>query len=231
MTDEALNTELGQFHIREGRGWMRRGDVIIECGELVDETVQVTVVSPHREADDLHPAYLAVEDDELDPHSVPLLLKLLAFASNVAEQINEANKEAIQNQLREEAEREQLAAEERTRVEALVEERKQMLLHELMGETVRVRHHSYRTTAKATVESRELRYEGETEDAKWAPRLRWHQAGNYNRNREDVQNWVLLDLKTDRGWRNVWDDGNSDIGGTVGAPARANVKPWSGGGF
>lgn len=198
---------------------------------IVDLDTPRHIQTDHADEDDQFPATLSINIRPRDMTSEEAveLGALLAFSSETARLFNEWNQPLIEAAEKREAEKEQAAQEEQAKKDEVTQERKDQLLNELMGETVRVRHATYRTTAKAVVEHRERRYEGETEETKWEPRLRWCSANNANRRHDDVENWKLLDVKTERGWRNVWDDGNDDIGGPARAPGRANIAPWDGG--
>lgn len=221
-----LDTELGEFEISESTGWRERTH--LTAGE--DENVYIQLMMPDR--DDPEPAELRVDFYmQIEEHQVVAWIDVLKFAEVIIGNFNEAIRDEVEAAAEEERQREQREQEEREAAESKTKEREQMLLNELMGETVRVRHSGYRTTAKAVVEAREghlgVDY-APGEDPTYLPWLRWDSANNANRRRSDVENWQLLDVKTDRGWRNVWDDGDSDIGGAV-RSSRSKTKPWTGG--
>jgi hypothetical protein len=225
IPDYNLNTRFGEIEVREARGYWRTGIVF----EL--DGIAVEVESPAQGDDQMEWAELSIENTSYPLQDIERLIKVVGFAGELVRMINACNADAVAAVERAEQELEEREAEERAAKDARTEERKQMLLNELMGETVRVRHDSYRTTAKALVEA----YEGRVgvdyapdEEPTFLPRLKWDSANNANRRRTDVENWMLLDVKTDKGWRNVWDDGKHDIGERVGA-SRERIKPWTGG--
>jgi hypothetical protein len=222
IPDYVLDTKFGDIEVREPRGYWRTGIVF----EL--DGIAVEVESPAQGDDEVSWAELEIQNSSYPLQDIERLLKVIGFAGELVRMINAANADAVAAVEEAEAKQEEREAEERAAKDALTDERKQMLLNELMGEVVRVRHSTYRTTAKATVESIGRDYDDNAEPTRWEPRLRWDSRNNANRSTTDVENWMLLDVKTDKGWRNVWDDGAHDIGG-VARGSRERIKPWSGG--
>lgn len=221
-----IETQFGEIVCDEQEGWGYNGATRIrfQLGTFIVEIDAPRVV----EVDEQFPATLELHrrPHEMTPDEAVQLGALMAFTSETARLFNEWNQPLVDAAEQREAEEEQKLKEEQDAKDAITDERKQMLLNELMGETVRVRHSGYRTTAKAVVESRGRNYNDDDEPTEWEPTLRWDSSNNANRARGDVQNWMLLDVKTERGWRNVWDDGKADIGGDLAGTKLPEAKPW-----
>lgn len=89
-----------------------------------------------------------------------------------------------------------------TELQDKTKERKEILLTELLGETVKVRGMGYKTMRRARVEVTEIA--GGTEYRPY-----------FNYEKEERQQAVelikRLDVMTHKGWATVWDDGTEDM--------------------
>lgn len=97
--------------------------------------------------------------------------------------------------------------------EEVIAEREQLMLTELLGETVKVRNRGYKTMRQATVDAkthrewrevggkRELVEDGYKASLQWKGEARAGQVRLFRR----------LDVMTKEGWATVWDDGYDDL--------------------
>lgn len=91
-----------------------------------------------------------------------------------------------------------------------IERREQLLLNELLGETVKVRHFRYKTMKQAVVdafEKREWREHELVETGEYVPKFNWKDEGRSGQ----VRQIRRLDVMTKDGWATVWDDGDEDL--------------------
>lgn len=103
---------------------------------------------------------------------------------------------------------------QRDRMRELADERRQMLLTELLGEKVKVRNSGYKTMKTATVyaeEITEVEYGPEgrkiINTGEYRPRLRFDGEARA----QSLETIPRLDVLTVDGWATVWDDGVWDL--------------------
>lgn len=92
-----------------------------------------------------------------------------------------------------------------------VKKREEMLLTELLGETVKVRHKGYKTMRAACVEAHEKRSWKGSELVPDGYRIVFDWKDDEGRSNQ-VSLMRRLDVMTDEGWATVWDDGTDDLG-------------------
>lgn len=93
--------------------------------------------------------------------------------------------------------------------------REDICMEQLVGDEIRVRCHGYKTMAVATLEVRETH----PSDIKWMEARGqevqrwqvWYKWAGRRTQRQGVKSTRRLDVKTENGWRIVWDDGTDDI--------------------
>jgi hypothetical protein len=100
-----------------------------------------------------------------------------------------------------------------------IERRKQLLLTELLGETVKVRHRAYQTMKIATVDAYEQSLFDERDGKEWMPRFRFKGESRGQR----IEHIMRLDVKVDGEWQTVWDDGTDDLSSWE--PLASSAKP------
>jgi hypothetical protein len=116
--------------------------------------------------------------------------------------------------------------------EQVVEQREQLLITELLGETVKVRNKRYKTMREAVIDAQEVKeWQGGklVETGKYRPVFNWKKEARSGQ----VRLMPRLDVMTRTGWATVWDDGEDDLslwdqGRPSGSAAPTNKKYRSG---
>lgn len=200
MSQQTLNTEFGSFEIYEP-SW---------GGYVTVSTVQgddVRIFSPEKDDPDSYELEVRVDSAYLNNRSeIEDEINLLRFAQQLIGLLEDATEEAREEiEQRQREERERVEREEKER-EARLDERKDRLMMEFMGDEVKVRQRGYQTMRRATVTAREDYYnEGEY-------LIGFDYFGQEQRT-QYVRDIVRLDVKVGSRWTTLWDDGAADIGG------------------
>lgn len=145
------------------------------------------------------------------------LAALLTIAAELAESEDAKYADLIAAAEERERKEQEEAARKHEERQALLAERKETLMVELLGAEVKVRLRGYKSMPRAVVEvidrNRWYDYdrreyvstEGEED---WQPRIRWTDDCSRDARLGLI---VRLDVKTTRGWATVWDDGTDDL--------------------
>src|SRR6185437_2679111 len=190
-----INTRHGEIRIRSGR-W--GGLDLLHMPDNLD--IMVGVSTP-RAGDPTQRAYVQVQnqtiEDEADLGRIALLSR---FALDIAYHINKANAESAKAILEAEAEQE---AQREKREEAEKQrsaEREERLMHEFVGDEVRIRHKGYKTMCYAFVQVREVgHYRDEPVDPEYQVRMKYKYQGD---TRDfGVKSYQRVDIKTEKGWK------------------------------
>lgn len=211
MSDAILNTRFGEITIIEQKGWGYSGETVVtvKLGDMSVEAIST------RQADDAE-----VEPPSFNMRSRPMymgadcsrqLAALLAFCAELGDLLSEADADRLKAQEEREAEEERLEAKRREEEEAQTKGREQILLMELMGERVKVRHAGYKSATEAIVGATEDHRPGHEGEYQVQLQQYGNHEGMYSRGRRNVEAWRRLDVKTTKGWRTVWDDGKDDL--------------------
>lgn len=206
-----LNTEVGEIEVSESY-W---GEVTYEfTGD--DYRFSVQLDSPDAEgadADELENGcgvtiqrwYGSMDVDETRKAS-----DLLAWVAAIAEAIEQADADRI------EAAREAVAKEEEERQrkiaerEALIEERKDRLMNEFVGEEIKVRERGYKTMRRAIVNVLPV-MEWKDGERVETGEFRIHLDYINDARTQRVEQMPRVDVKVGSSWRTVWDDGTDDL--------------------
>lgn len=204
MAHVKLNTEYGEIEI-----WEASWGSELNLAHSENANAKVTLSSLEREDDadtlaggctvDLASQYGGLTADE-----ARLSADVLKFAAELADLIEygyaDLIKDAKKRQQKEEAEAEKARA---ARAERL-EERKDQLMNELVGEMVRIRHYGYKTAVRAILAVTEG-YGGEY-------RVRFEYVVDQDWARPQTLDRIQrLDAKIDGKWQTIWDDGKDDL--------------------
>jgi hypothetical protein len=204
-----INTAIGPVQITQQR-WSREL-------ELSFNGVEVLVSVSDKDSDMLSDCLLKVSRGYLiEPELARETSKLLTFAADLAELINEANADRRAEIELERKRQEEEAEREREECRQRIAERTELLLTELVDERVNIRQHGYKTMRQATVGVRELRVwnreTSEYEVAGYAPKFDYVNAADASRT-QHVDEIKRLDVKVrgTRKWKTVWEDGMDDL--------------------
>jgi hypothetical protein len=104
-------------------------------------------------------------------------------------------------------------------IQDTVKEREEMLLTELLGETVKIRGMGYKTMRRAKVES--FSYESHPGQHTYMPVFRYEKEDR----QQSVRLIPRLDVMTPDGWATVWDDGTEDLYLMDGEGLSSSAKP------
>ena len=196
----AIHTELGDFIIQE-----RWGDVKVTSTENLN--LIATIDSP--DMDDLASADSATARmpdtyGGFDADEMEYMPALAQFCANLVWHIDNGNAERIE-EAKQRAEEERLERERKAKERAEeLDRRRDVLMHELVGERVRMRQYGYKTLRAATVDV------VETYDGNYKPFFRY---GPQDQARtQDINQLKRLDVRQKNGtWLTVWDDGLDDL--------------------
>lgn len=207
MSSEAtLNTEFGEITISQSDGyWDDR--ITLAVG---DRDVNIVSAGKDEDVDEavIEPGYMRGHQTEAD---LDALIVLFKFGRQVIGLLNEAMADEIAAAKAEEERAEAEAAQKAEERKQVVDAREEQLLMELVGERVKVRHAGYKSFTEARVGAQEDHRPGhEGEYHVTLERYGNHEA-IYSRGSRNIQDWRRLDVKTAKGWRNVWDDGKDDL--------------------
>jgi hypothetical protein len=199
MTD-TIKTEFGSFTVEEP-GW----------GGYVTFTTQqgdgVRIFSPEANEPDSYELEVRIDSAYLSNRSeIEDSINLLRFSSQLIgllEDATEETREEIERLNREEREKEEREAKER---EEAIQERKDRLMMEFMGDEVKVRQRGYQTMRRAKVTARQDYFN------KDEYLIGFEYFGQEQRT-QYVDDIVRLDIKVGSRWKTLWDDGTADIGG------------------
>lgn len=223
MKAATLNTEFGEIEVEiEGGGFRPIQHVF----RLDDYTFQFEVPDAKEEPEEATVlmrrggGYRYMSEADL-----VFTARLMKFAAHLVGLFNEAIKDALQDQARIEAEEEEARRQKEAEEEAQTKEREEILLHELVGERVKIRHRQYKTMCYGEVYTRATEWDDSGDEVAWEPRVRYSDQGD-TRDR-GVSSYARLDAKTERGWRTVWDDGKDDLPEYDRAVKLPQVKPYN----
>jgi hypothetical protein len=101
-----------------------------------------------------------------------------------------------------------------TETKQLADERRELLMTELLGEIVKVRGMGYKTMKRARVEAA-------TFGDGYRPLFNYEEDAR----QQDVELIKRLDVMTPKGWATVWDDGKEDVFLMPGETLSTSAKP------
>jgi DNA-binding transcriptional MerR regulator len=227
MKEATLNTEWGEITVEiDGGGYydirhtfrLEGHSFQFEVPDVKEESEEVTVLFSRGGG------YRYMSENDL-----VFTARLMKFAAQLVGLFNDAIRDALHAQAQAEAEEEEERRKKEAESEALVKEREEVMLHELVGEKVKVRHRHYKTMCYGTVDTRAIGYEDDNgtrgEPNEWRPVVRYSDQGVTRDS--GVASYARLDVKTERGWRTVWDDGKDDLPEYDRAVKLPQTKPWS----
>jgi hypothetical protein len=216
MSSTTIETEYGDIVVEDAR-WMR--DVTFTIGEHASIEVRSPSVTDQASPATLYCRY----GFELNEEQFDAFAGLYMFVSRIVTELNRYLKSDIEaaKQREEEEEVARKAAEEAR--EAITQERTERLLHEFIGDRVKIRHRGYKTMCYGTVSSREVGLD-ENEEPVFEVRIRYSDQG-YTRDM-GVPSFQRLDVKTEEGWKTVWDDGTDDLPERDRGVKLPEVKPY-----
>jgi hypothetical protein len=150
------------------------------------------------------------------------LIELLQFADALSKEfrsrISDLAEEIKAKREAEEKEREEREAKRRE----TLEERRNMLLNEFLGETGRIRAYGSRTFQPVTVTATE------TPDGVFVPHFEWINSHDYGRVK-DLPRIRIFDIKIGSRYKEVWNDGEDDLSYyDQESFKRGNVKKYDG---
>jgi hypothetical protein len=227
MSEATLNTEFGEITIRaEKRYGYGRLQITIGNGEQ-----ELAVLSDGQQDEVIEQASVELNGyEQLPAGEAGAMARLFSFSEYLLASIDHANAEAISEQERREAEEEQKREEEAAAQQELETERTEVLMQELVGERVKVRHRNYKTMCYATVEVQPTydkaswERDDDEEPSGYRVRLRYSDQGATRDS--GVGSYARLDAKTEKGWRTVWDDGKDDLPEYDRDVKLPEVRPW-----
>jgi len=231
MKEATLNTEFGEITVAiHGGGYIGAPKHTLTAGDVAVRFLPPGIDDPEDQAG-VHVRHAP----SIDGDECAALARLCQFAAQLIGLFDEATAEERAKAEARRAEEEQAEAEQREREAELEDERSEILLQELVGERVKVRHQGYKTMCYGTVHVAPLygdpddimkRYPKEygEEPSSYEPLIRYSDQGA-TRDR-GIGSYKRLDAKTERGWRTVWDDGKDDLPEFDRAVKLPKVKPW-----
>lgn len=197
---KTLNTEFGQFTVEEP-SW----GGYVYFGTMQGDDIRV--FSPEANEPDSYEIEVRVDSAYLNTRSeIEDEINLLRFASQLTgllEEATEENREELERLQKEQREKEEREEKER---EERIQERKDRLMMEFMGDEVKVRQRGYQTMRRAKVTAREDYFN------KGEFKIGFDYFGQEQRT-QFVDDIVRLDIKMGSRWATLWDDGTADIGG------------------
>ncbi len=139
--------------------------------------------------------------------------------------INAWNADAIAEATQRELEADQKREEEEKVRNAVIAGREEIMLQELVGERVKVRHRHYKTMCYGRVITRATAWDDSGEETEWTPSVHYSDQGQTRDG--GVGTYARLDAKTEKGWRTVWDDGKEDLPEYDRSVKLPKVKAWN----
>lgn len=230
-----------QLNFVSGWGYHDTGTVTLEVpgygieidsdseAQKTDEPTQASIILPRR---------LVFENDLSDEAALDFeeFKKACDAAWELTRLINIWNADAIAEAEENEREEDQQRQEAEEARNAIVQEREETMLQELVGERVKVRHRQYKTMCYGTVDTRPISWgiapdgdegAGKSVPTEWEPRIRYSDQGDTRDT--GVGSYARLDAKTEKGWRTVWDDGKDDLPEYDRNVKLPKAKAWSDG--
>jgi hypothetical protein len=220
-----LNTQYGDIGVEENRSWRGESEsAIFQKGRQA-----LDFIAPDQDEPDDLMAGCQIKNrrvgygSALDAIGTRELIALLSFAADLAELIDEANADVVDEARRQKEERERQEQVERERIRAerevaqaarreVLAERRELLMNELVGERVRIRRKYRRSMIPCEVVVREKREykpgEGYVGTGEFEPRFEFRQ----NDNQPPLDHVLRLDAKGENGkYVTYWDDGVEDL--------------------
>lgn len=228
MKEATLNTEFGEIGIHvDTRYYSGKVDVHLTAGEDDIEIESPSVSDDVIEAAGLSRNRSGLEEEDLDD-----AIRLLQFGRQLVGLINHFQADALAAQADREAQEAQEQEEAAAAQAERNREREEIMLMEMVDERIKVRHRGYKTMCYGTVYAQPLYGESHRrwpeedgeEPTAYRAKVRYSDQGD-TRDR-GIESYTRVDLKTERGWRTVWDDGKDDLPEWDRAVKLPKVRSW-----